>query len=287
MKKITGRLRLKKKNTKLKTFIFVIILIMIAILSASVMTNYAVNPQNHAKTIAALDEKKKTVLELSAASAGISAAITLLPNDTGNAIAEKLMGLSSYFLIILCAIFLEKYLVTITGYAAFRVLIPITCILLALWLVIRKDTLMKLALKSFLFAVTLYVLVPMSVDVSGIIENTYESSIETTIQSAKDTARDIEANEDATDEKSDKGILSGLISKVKDSVTGITDKVGNILNNFIEAVAVFIVTVCIIPILVLIFFLWIIKSLLGINFDIPNMSKFKRDIDEETLIRGE
>ena len=133
------------------------------------------------------------------------------------------------------------------------------------------NVLKRLAIKVVLFAVAIYMVVPISVKISAIIEDTYETSIESTIQSAEDITSDIEANSGSSGDKSDEGILSGLISKVKDSVTGITDKVGSILNNFIEAIAVLIVTSCIIPILVLLFFLWLIKMVLGINLDLTKM----------------
>lgn len=261
----------RKPMGKKATIIVIVALVLIAILSASVVTNYAAAPEKHTRTITALDEKRNTVMKLTAASTGISAAITALPGDTGNTVAEKLMDLSSYFLIILCALFLEKYLVTITGYAAFRFLIPFACILLVVYCFSKMNVLKRLAIKVVLFAVAIYMVVPISVKISAIIEDTYETSIESTIQSAEDITSDIEANSGSSGDKSDEGILSGLISKVKDSVTGITDKVGSILNNFIEAIAVLIVTSCIIPILVLLFFLWLIKMVLGINLDLTKM----------------
>lgn len=49
-----------------------------------------------------------------------SALITLIPGDVGTPIAEKVADLSGYLLIVLCAVYLEKYLVTLTGYAAFK-----------------------------------------------------------------------------------------------------------------------------------------------------------------------
>lgn len=254
--------------------VVVVALLLIAVLSASVVTNYTTAPENHAKSIAALDEKKKTVLELTAASTGISAAITALPGDTGSPIAEKLVDLSSYFLIVLCAIYIEKYLLTITGYVAFRFLIPLACILLAIWIFYKKDILMRLATKILLFGVAVYLVVPTSVKISNMIENTYESSIESTIQSAKDSMEEIEKNTDSADStKSEKesGIISGVISKVKDGVTGITDKVGTIINDFIESLAVLIVTSCVIPILVLLLFVWLIKIIFGINIDTSKM----------------
>jgi hypothetical protein len=51
----------------------------------------------------------------------------------------------------------------------------------------------------------------------------------------------------------------------------LTDGARNSLNNFIEALAVMIVTSCIIPILVLVFFLWLAKIILGINIDLSTV----------------
>ena len=41
------------------------------------------------------------------------------------------------------------------------------------------------------------------------------------------------------------------------------------LNQFIESLAVMLVTSCLIPILVLLFYFWMAKILLGVNVDIP------------------
>lgn len=59
-----------------------VILLLVAILSITVIGKYASAPENHQKTIASLDEKKQTVMELTAASTVTSALITLLPGDT-------------------------------------------------------------------------------------------------------------------------------------------------------------------------------------------------------------
>ena len=91
--------------------------LLIGILSFTVIGKYAAAPESHQATITSLDEKKNTVMELTMATTATSAVITLLPGDIGTPIAEKVADLSGYLLIVLCAIFLEKYLVTITGYA--------------------------------------------------------------------------------------------------------------------------------------------------------------------------
>ena len=103
--------------------------IIAALLSVLFVARYAASPAFHGKSIEALDNKKTTVMELTAASTAASAAITLLPGDAATPIAEKLADLSGYFLIVLCAILLEKYLLTVTGFAAFGILVPASCVL--------------------------------------------------------------------------------------------------------------------------------------------------------------
>ena len=114
-----------------KKCIYIVIWLLIGFLSFTVLGKYASAPESHQATIASLDEKKATVLELTAATTATSALITLLPGDIGTPIAEKVADLSGYLLIVLCAVFLEKYLVTITGYAAFKIFIPAACVLFA------------------------------------------------------------------------------------------------------------------------------------------------------------
>ena len=105
--------------------------VILALASIFGVAKLTTDPAFYQKSIAALEEKQETVLELTAASTAASAAITLLPGDTATPIADKLADLSGYFLIVLCAIFLEKYLLTITAAAAFKVLIPAACAVFA------------------------------------------------------------------------------------------------------------------------------------------------------------
>lgn len=102
-----------------------------ALISVLFLAKYAASPEFHVNSIQTLDDKKTTVMELTAASTAASAAITLLPGDAATPIADKLADLSGYFLIVLCAILLEKYLLTITGFATFNLLVPAACVLIS------------------------------------------------------------------------------------------------------------------------------------------------------------
>jgi hypothetical protein len=78
-----------------------------------------------------------------------------------------------------------------------------------------------------------------------------------------------QSDSDSDSKENAGGFFSGLFNKVQEGVSTATANVENVLNNFIEALAILLVTSCLIPILVLIFFVWLVKMLLGLNIDIP------------------
>ena len=281
------------------------VLLLVAILSITVVGKYASAPENHQKTIASLDEKKQTVMELTAASTVTSALITLLPGDTATPIAEKMADVSGYLLIVLCAIYLEKYLVTITGYVAFTYLIPAACVLWILNLFFANATVRKLAAKLAVFGIAIFLVVPASVKISDLIGDTYQAQIEATIEDAKNTQSILENSgvvddTNATEttgtdaagtvtgnvqekENNNSGSVSNIFDWAKDAISGAKDSVANVvenvtvstedlvqkvensLNHFIEAVAVMIITSCVIPMLVLLLFFWMVKIVLDVD----------------------
>ena len=129
------------------------------------------------------------------------------------------------------------------------------------WIFKRQEVLKRLAVKCVLLGLAIYLVVPASVKVSGLIEKTYQASIDSTIEAATG----------AKDETVGSTEDESLLDKIKDKVTGITDEIQNSLNNFIESLAVLLVTSCLIPLLVLGFFIWIIKAILGVNLSVPRI----------------
>ena len=228
---------------------------------------FFVTPKNSGRYISYLDDKKTTVLELTAASTAASVAVSMVPGDAGTPIAEKLADLSGYSMLILCALFLEKYLVTITGAAAFRFLIPGCCLLYLAGVFNPKwENFKPIARKVGAFALVLYFIIPVSVETSKMIEKTYQDSIQETINTAKEDAAEIQ---DYAGSSEDESLWSKFISTIEGGVSGITAQFEQTLNNFIEAIAVLIVTSCVIPILVLVFMVWIIRMTFGIDRRMP------------------
>lgn len=289
-----------------KKFFYLITWILIGILSFTVVGKYAAAPESHQATIASLDEKKTTVLELTVATTASSALITLLPGDIGTPIAEKIADLSSYLLLVLCAIFLEKYLVTITGYAAFKIFIPAACVLFVINLPAGNRSIDRLAKKLLIFGLCIFLVVPASVKVSDLIEDTYHTQIEETLKEAKNTEKllenhaqspsdgqtgissqgslNTETDKDAALQSRQNTSSTSFWQKAKDTLSGAKDSVVNAVENvtlsseelvqkvetslshFAEAVAVMLITSCVIPILVLLVFFWLLKILIDVDF---------------------
>lgn len=276
-----------------------------SLLSFFFLGEVASNPKNYKKSIEVLDSKKADVLKLTALTTASSTAISMIPGDTATPIANKLADLTSWLLLVLCSIILEKYLLTITGVAAFKLLIPIAFVLISIRLFWHKDFLIKIAIKMGVFGICLFLAIPSSTYISNVIEKTYETSLQTIINDAESINNEIknetetkneELEENQTEEKNvekeqsfldsfvDRGkevindtkesaqeFVSNIKSLGSEKIAELTNKAEKILNSFIEATAVMVITSCAIPLLVIAFYLWLMKVIVGIDI---NVNKF-------------
>ncbi len=249
-----------------KNIIILIVCIAIALISFFAVAPIMSDPATFSKTIESLDAKKTTVAELTAASTAASAAITLLPNDVGTPIAEKLVDLSGYFVLIFSAIYLEKFLTTVAGYITFRYIIPVALLGLGINGFFGNEAVKRFALRLIAFGLIIVLLVPASVGVSTLIEKTHEYSIQQTIDEANSASDEINENND----NEDTNALEQFFNKVKGGVSGQLKKFETILSNFIDAVAVLIVTTCVIPILVLLLFVMLLRQFFGVMGSAPD-----------------
>ena len=103
----------------------VVLLARAIIFSCTFVGNKMTDPVTYTHTIEVLDRNRTTVLGLSAASAAASAAVSTLPDDMCSSIADQLSEFTSWFMMILGFIYLEKYLLTILGAVACYGLFPL------------------------------------------------------------------------------------------------------------------------------------------------------------------
>lgn len=267
----------KLSNSKwTKKIMGIVLLLLVALLSFNKISVVTSSPETYASMIESLDEKRNTVTGLIATSTATSAAITVLPDDVGTPIAEKIADLSTYFLIVLGAIFLEKILLTVGGYVTFKCIVPILCFVAISAILIRKKTwrtfCYNLIVRMLLFGFVLCIVTPVSIQISTVVENLHATSINESVEKVKESAESMDESDSDNESQKKEGVVSGLVSKVTDLAEGITsgvtqtlDAVQNYLNNLIEAFAIFMVTTCIIPIVVLIILIlavkWIFNSI--------------------------
>ena len=239
----------------LKKTAIVLLLAAVALFSITVITPAAVKTENHKYTYEQLDREIGNTLKLTAGATAVSAVISLLPDDTCTPIAEQFAELGTYFVIVLSALYLEKYLITILGYVSFSILIPLVCLIFGIGIFAKKEKAKVASVKLLIFAILVYFLIPISVKTSETIYNTYESTLQETIT----TASEISVTED------DAGAVEKFLSWIKNAAVTVVDYVTNLLSRFVEAIAVMMVTSCLIPILVVLFFSWMMKLLFKID----------------------
>lgn len=183
--------------------------------------------------------------------------------------------------IVLAVLYLEKYLLTILSTLAFGALIPLAlglfCAALLMHNNLSTSRVMRVAgTRVLVVAAVLLFLVPTSVWVTERVDSMYQSSIE---QAETDAAANQDQGQDQEPEgekNENKGFLDSLIDMVTDAgealangAQSITDSVVAQVNNLIEGAVVMIVTSCVIPLLVLVAFLWLGHALLGIDVSAP------------------
>ena len=226
--------------------------------------------------ITTIDEKIDNVLTLTAGSAGASALISAIPGDAGSPIADKLMDLSTGFLIVLAALFLEKYLIAIFSGVALGLVMPLALLaaIVFTWAYGRarwSAVPVRLGVKFALIGAVLLLAIPTSTWVTNQVDAMYDTSLAQSVETAEALAEGAAEAESEGGKKDEGGILGffqGAIDTVTGGISSAVEGAQESLNQFIESLAVMLVTSCLIPLLVLLFYFWMAKILLGVNIDI-------------------
>lgn len=261
---------------------FIVALVVLALLSGFIARPHFADTKTWDSTIEVIDQKKGNVLALTTSCVALSAGITALPGDTGTPVAEQLAQLSGNLGIVLAVLYLEKYLLTILWSVGLGILIPLALVLFAVSLGIHgrwstSTVIRRVATRVLVVAMIGMALVPASVWVSQKVDETYQVSIEQTEQKATEASKASSTKSEKKSETTEnKNVLeqltdgaSSLLTSVTDSAKSMTDEVVQQVTDLIEGVIVMIVTSCVIPLLVLVAFLWLGHTLLGIDISGP------------------
>ena len=74
-------------------------------------------------------------------------------------------------------------------------------------------------------------------------------------------AEEFTGNTSALTQSQDENVLSGILEKLSESVASLSNKAVKTLNNYVQSLAIMIVTSCVIPVLVVLFLIWLVKVL--------------------------
>ncbi len=126
-----------------------------------------------------MNELQKKALELTGTATALATGAAAIPGDATTPIANKLADVAGYMVIVYAVIIIEKYLLTITGYIAFKILFPIGCILMATGNFMKagwKEFIYRIGIKSIILGILLWGLVPTSVWMTNKVNETYAKS---------------------------------------------------------------------------------------------------------------
>lgn len=262
-----------------------VMLMLAAFFSVKVLSPRFASPEAYAHQIERLDAQMETAMNLSAASAAASAVITAIPDDICTPIANQLAGISKELSFVVVVILFEKYSLTILGSVLFSYVAPACFISLAIAMLLSSGSYTKVALVTWSIKILVVVLVlwgsiPTSVFIADRIDETYHASIVAAFESAEHAGELAEASMEDADPETERVDKSWSVGAAWDAVAHAWDSVlhaddvvmskaaelvdwaKTILRIIVEGFAVLITLSCVIPIVTIVFALWVVKVVL-------------------------
>lgn len=255
-----------------KKLISIVVLVVVALISMFVLSTAASSPKLNQWTINELDEKKTNVMEFTTITAATATALAAAPSDFTTPVAQQIMEIGGYLFIVVCLIVMEKIIVSLTGYITFGVVIPAACFLTIVYLLKGKEQLKSLAIKLVAFGVSIFLLIPSSIFVGNVIENTLDITVEQAIEQTEIAKAEIDSWDSFKESVSDNGFWNTITGSVTGFTDKITEKLSNWLSRCIDTVAVLLISNLVIPVGILFLFIWLIKALFGINVNVKSVA---------------
>lgn len=257
-------------------WIWIGVLVVIALFSALIIPNIPVFQDIQTNTMQALTDKEFSVTGLTALSSAASVAIAAVPGDATTPIATQISELSTFLLMAVCAIFLEKFLLTTACNLTFTVIIPVACLIGIVYLLCKIEGLGKFALKIALLGFLFWATISASEYLCTQLETTLQ--VQESIDSAQQNVDEIEEDTAIYEKSGILGSLSQLGNSITNGISESVDKAEQTLNHIIDGVAILLITSCIMPFLVLMIFSWLLRAILEIDFKTPDLGNIHKSL---------
>ena len=236
-----------------------------------------------------LDESRDRVMTFSGATLTASTAISLLPKDWANPLANSLADMNKYFVFMFAVIFLEKLIVVDGIRISFVYIIPAACILYILSILFSKEKIKEWAIKFLILGLAVICVVPFSTHFTEKVVADYLAYVDETIEEANQGAEkiyDVKAENEEEDVFLEK--ISDVFVTAFQGVKDLLTYFNNLIKKCINSVAMMIVITFVVPLFILVFFRWLLNELfsLHLNISVPQikeshiMKKISRKTEE-------
>ena len=285
-----------------------VLCIILLFTSIFIVSPYAGDSQNYESINQTLDEKRISVIEISAVINGMSLVIAAVPGDATTPISNEISQFNTYLVIALAAIMLEKCMLPLLGLAVFRFMVPAMLVFLFFYILFRKRKLLEISIHLLVLSIVLMTAIPLGIKGGAMIDKNFGtedliSELKAEMENIDDLyEEDKEYEEEETDQKTG-SFLDGLYEKwtdsaqdisrsIKDAVTKnadlITEKSKVIIGRIMEVLAVILVSNVALPILTLLVMWWATKTAFtNIFLFPPEVNAAKIVSKKETLSNSE
>lgn len=250
-------------NPWAKKGITVALLLVLMLLSFFPIAKVATNPATFKDTIQSIDEKKTLATTLTAAAAVTATTLAAVPTDVTTPLANQILELSTSLLLVVCVLVLEKSLITVMGFLSFKIILPIACLLFCFTALVERPAVKMLAWKLAAFALVLVFIIPLSVKIGDLIYDVNSATIQQLTEEVTNSSDNLQQEEEK------QSWLDKILGTIKDGVSNVKEQAKAILNKFIDAIALFIITCCVIPVAVIFVVIWLVNLLFGLSVPYP------------------
>ena len=282
-----------KMSEKKKTCLIKILgLVLIAVVSIFILAQTIPKSFIVRNSFKSLDKSKNTVMAMTGVTLGVSSVVALIPGQSESPVVQDLVTIDKYLVFILVVIYVERMIAVVGPGLAFRLLIPAACVLGIAAILFHKKAVKKLAVQITILGLALAFVIPVGTSCSDLACGEYLKYVDTTISSSKDNTSKIKNN--INDSSDDKNVLEKIGSALQTAANGVAnvmEKINNMVRKFINSVAILLVSTFLVPLIIAIFFVWLLKQVFNIDLQKEGTKvkdKLEKDLAaEKELIRKE
>lgn len=238
-----------------------LILLVVAIVMFLLPSSIYKNPSIYEKNLKKLDEKKATVTAVSAITAAAATALAAVPDDSTTPVADQIAELAGYGFLISLIILIEKYIITLSGFLSFKVLLPAAFTIFTGYLCWKRERLKRIALSVIALSLCLLIIVPLSITIDDFIDLTFDTSEPIRAILNEEITKEEIINEETKDGKTIFEKAGDFFSNLFKGAKQLAKDAVNLLNKFIDVFVALVLKDCIMPIVTFLLLFKVCKHL--------------------------